>query len=346
MSVKNWRNTLLGCEATIEQAIYSLTKSGMQIVLVVSSDGVLVGTITDGDIRRAMVRGLGLSSLVTEILKKDPFVVSQEIDRDAALKIMTENAIISVPVVDNSRRLVGLYWLNELLAPSSRSNMVVIMAGGEGTRLRPHTNNCPKPLLPVKGKPILEHILERVKADGFHQFVFAVYYLGDMIKDYFGDGSRWKVQIDYLNEELPLGTAGAISLLNPRPEDPILVTNGDILTDINYGKILDFHSHHNAIATMAVGLHEWEHPFGVVHTKGVDIVKFEEKPIARSYINAGVYALEAKALDALAVGEHCDMPTLFNRLKENSERTIVYPIHEHWMDVGQMEDYSALNGES
>ena len=346
MPVKNWRNTLLGCESTIEQAIYSLTKSGMQIVLVVSSDGVLVGTITDGDIRRAMVRGLGLSSLVTEILKKDPFVVSQEIDRDAALKIMTENAIISVPVVDNSRRVVGLYWMNELLAPSPRSNLVVIMAGGEGTRLRPYTKDCPKPLLPVKGKPVLEHIIERVKADGFHQFVFAVYYLGDMIKDYFGDGSRWKVEIDYLNEESPLGTVGAISLLNPRPEDPILVTNGDILTDINYGKILDFHSHHNAIATMAVGLHEWEHPFGVVHTKGVDIVKFEEKPIARSYINAGVYALEAKALDALAVGEYCDMPTLFNRLKEKSERTIVYPTHERWVDVGQMEDYSALNGES
>lgn len=346
MSVEKWRDTLLPEEATIERAIYSLIKSGLQIVLVVSDDGVLAGTITDGDIRRGMLRGLGLSSPVTAIIKKDPLVVSHEMDRDVALKVMMAKAIISIPVVDDARRVVGLYWLNELISPRQRPNLMVIMAGGEGTRLRPHTENCPKPLLPVKGKPMLEHIIERAKGDGFHQFVFAVRYLGGMIKDYFGNGSRWGVQIDYLNEESPLGTVGAVSLLNPSPKSAILVTNGDILTDINYGKMLDFHRHHDpAIATMAVSLHEWEHPFGVINTKGIDIVKFQEKPVVRSYINAGIYVLEPRALDALVVGEHCDMPTLFNRLQEKSERTIVYPIHEDWMDLGQLEDYSSLNGE-
>ena len=347
MSVKNWRDTLLPCEGDIEQAIHSLIKSGLQIVLVVSDDGTLIGTITDGDIRRGLLRNLGLSSPVTEILKKEPLVVSQDMDREVALKVMTANAVISVPVVDDARRVVGLHWLNELIAPGKIPNIMVIMAGGEGTRLRPHTENCPKPLLPVKGKPMLEHIIERAKGDGFHRFVIAIHYLGDMIKEYFGNGSSWNVQIDYLNEEEPLGTIGAVSLLDPRPENAILVTNGDILTDINYGKMLDFHKHHDsAIATMAVSLHEWEHPFGVVHTKGVDILKFEEKPVAKSYINAGVYVLEPQALDSLVAGEYCDMPTLFNRLQAKSERTIVYPTHEHWMDVGQIEDYSALNGES
>ena len=157
MSVKNWRDTLLPCEGDIEQAIHSLIKSGLQIVLVVSDDGTLIGTITDGDIRRGLLRNLGLSSPVTEILKKEPLVVSQDMDREVALKVMTANAVISVPVVDDARRVVGLHWLNELIAPGKIPNIMVIMAGGEGTRLRPHTENCPKPLLPVKGKPRLEH---------------------------------------------------------------------------------------------------------------------------------------------------------------------------------------------
>lgn len=346
MSIKNWRDTLLPSEANLEQAIYSLIKSGLQIILVVSDNGTLVGTITDGDIRRGLFRKLGLKSPVTEIVNKEPLVVSHEMDRDVALNIMMANAVASVPVIDDARHVVGLHWLNELITPSKRPNLMVVMAGGEGARLRPYTENCPKPLLPVKGKPMLEHIVERAKGDGFHRFVFAVRYLGDMIKDYFGDGSHWGVQISYLNEESPLGTVGAVSLLKPHPDNAFLVTNGDILTDINYGKMLDFHCYHNTAATMAVSLHEWEHPFGVVHTKGVDIVKFEEKPIARSYVNAGVYVLEPKALSALVIGEHCDMPTLFNRLQENSERTIVYPTHENWMDVGQVEDYSSLIDDS
>ena len=159
-----------------------------------------------------------------------------------------------------------------------------------------------------------------------------------MIEEYFGDGSKWNVQIRYLREESPLGTAGALSLLHPRPDRPLLVTNGDVLTDIRYGELLDFHSHHNAAATMAVRLHEWQHPFGVVRTKGVDIVGFEEKPIARTHINAGIYVLEPEALDRLTVGQPCDMPTLFSRLQAKGARTIVYPMHEPWLDAGHVDD--------
>jgi NDP-sugar pyrophosphorylase family protein len=215
---------------------------------------------------------------------------------------------------------------------------MVIMAGGRGTRLGQHTENCPKPLLPVGGKPMLEHIIERAKAEGFNRFVIAIHYLGQMIEEYFGDGSRWQVQIAYLHEQTPLGTAGALGLMQPRPDEPFLVTNGDVLTDIRYGELLDFHCRHRAAATMAVRQHEWQHPFGVVKTKGVEIIGFEEKPILRSHINAGIYAMEPHTLDSLGLNEHCDMPTLFTRLKERDGRTIVYPMHEPWLDVGRPDD--------
>ncbi len=159
-----------------------------------------------------------------------------------------------------------------------------------------------------------------------------------MIEEYFGDGSRLQVKIDYLREESPLGTAGAIGLLTPRPESPFLVSNGDVLSDIRYGELLDFHCLQGAVATMAVRLHEWQHPYGVVRTSGVDIMGFEEKPIVRSHINAGIYVLEPAALDTLNPGEHCDMPTLFSRLQERAARTIVYPMHEPWLDVGRVDD--------
>jgi NDP-sugar pyrophosphorylase family protein len=233
---------------------------------------------------------------------------------------------------------VGLHLLRELITPGERDNVMVIMAGGRGTRLRPHTENCPKPLLAVGGKPMLEHILERARGEGFRRFVLAVHYLGHMIEEYFGDGSRWQVGIEYLREDLPLGTAGAISLLTPRPEIPFVVSNGDVLTDIRYGELLDFHCRHGASATMAVRLHEWQHPFGVVRTKGVDIVGFEEKPISRSHINAGVYVLGPAAVELLSAGEHCNMPTLFSRLQDLGARTIVYPMHEPWIDAGDVGD--------
>jgi NDP-sugar pyrophosphorylase family protein len=215
---------------------------------------------------------------------------------------------------------------------------MVIMAGGKGTRLMPHTENCPKPLLCVRGKPLLEHIIDRAKSEGFEHFVLAVHHLGHMIEDYFGDGRRLQVNIDYVREECPLGTAGALGLLDPLPQSAFIVSNGDVLTDIRYAELLDFHRRHNAAATMAVRLHEWQHPYGVVQTNGVDIVGFEEKPIARSHINAGIYVMEPGALDALSPSEYCDMPTLFTRLQQRGARTIVYPMHEPWLDVGREED--------
>jgi dTDP-glucose pyrophosphorylase len=338
-----WRKALLAADATLQQAIISLDGSALQIVMVVDPKDVLIGTLTDGDIRRGLLRGLDMQSPVDSIIHREPLVVPPQMERELVLQLMQANKVRQLPVVDSQRRVVGLHVWDELLMPEQRPNTMVIMAGGKGMRLRPYTEQCPKPMLPVGGKPMLEHIIERARSEGFQRFVLAVHYLGHMIEDYFGDGSRWQVRIDYLREESPLGTAGALALLGARPEEPLIVTNGDVLTDIHYGELLDFHNHHGAAATMAVRLHEWQHPFGVVRTSGVDIVGFEEKPIIKSHINAGVYALDPGVLDHMRQGEHCDMPTLFAKLQDGGLRTVVYPMHEPWLDVGRVDDYTAAN---
>jgi NDP-sugar pyrophosphorylase family protein len=246
-------------------------------------------------------------------------------------------------VVDEQQHVVGLHVWDEITTPPTRSNVMVIMAGGKGMRMRPLTDDCPKPMVMIAGKPMLEHIIQRGKLEGFSHFVLAIHYLGHMIEEYFSDGSRLGVRIDYLREESPLGTAGALGLLDPRPNEPFVVSNGDVVTDIRYGELLDFHNRHQASATMAVRAYELQHPFGVVQTRGVDIIGFEEKPVVRSYINAGVYVVSPDALVDLTGGTPCDMPALFERLQHRSKRTVAYPMHEPWLDVGRPDDLNKAN---
>lgn len=341
-----WRQAVLPIDSTVQQAIRCLDQVAIKIVLIVDEAGELQGTISDGDIRRGLLRGLDLVSPISIVIHRNALVVPPEMTRETVMQLMIANKIQQIPVVDEKRHVVGLHLWDEITTPPVRPNLMVIMAGGMGTRLLPHTENCPKPLLPVAGKPMLEHIIERAKLEGFSRFALAVHYLGHMIEDYFGNGERLNVRIDYLREQSPLGTAGALGLLNPRPDGPFLVTNGDVLTDIRYGELLDFHTRHNADATMAVRVHEWQHPFGVVQTEGVDIVGFEEKPVARSHINAGVYVLEPESLDVLSVASSCDMPTLFERLQAKTKRTVAFPMHEPWLDVGRPDDLRRANAEN
>jgi dTDP-glucose pyrophosphorylase len=340
-----WRKAILPAQATIQQVISNLDQVAIKIVLVVDEAGGLEGTISDGDIRRGLLNGLDLKSPITNVIHRNALVVPPEMGREMVKQLMVANKIQQIPAVDEHHHVVGLHLWDEIATPPVRPNLMVIMAGGMGTRLRPHTENCPKPLLPVAGKPMLEHIIERAKFEGFSHFVLAVHYLGHMIEKHFGNGERLGVQIDYLREQSPLGTAGALGLLNPRPDAAFVVTNGDVITDIHYGELLDFHLRHNAAATMAVRVHEWQHPFGVVQTDGVEIVGFEEKPVARTHINAGVYALDPDALNTLAADTRCDMPKLFERLQEQSKRTVAYPMHEPWLDVGRPDDLSRANGQ-
>lgn len=342
MSIQ-WQSGLLPIKSTIQDVIKNLDETTLQIVLIVDPIGKLIGTITDGDIRRGLLRGLQLHSPIESIIYRDSLVVTPQMSRDMVLQLMQTNRIHQLPIVDEERHIVGLYLLDEILAPEDRSNYFIIMAGGKGTRLMPHTENCPKPLLPVAGKPMLEHIIERAKANGFRKFLIAIHYLGHMIEEYFGDGSKFGVNISYIKEEEALGTAGALSLINDTLDSPFIVTNGDVLTDIHYGEFLDFHIHQGAAATMAVRLHEWQHPFGVVRTKGVDIIGFEEKPVYRSHVNAGIYSLNPETLKKLIKKTHCDMPTLFTRLSADGLKTVVYPMHEPWIDVGRPDDLEKAN---
>jgi dTDP-glucose pyrophosphorylase/CBS domain-containing protein len=335
---ERWRKATIKANATIEDVIHNLNQVALKIVLVIGEGGELEGTISDGDIRRGLLKGLDIHSPVDTIIHRNALVVPPDMDHAMVMQLMVANKIQQIPVVDADRRVVGLHLWNEITSPPTRTNLMVIMAGGMGTRLRPYTENCPKPMLLVAGKPMLEHIIECAKLEGFSHFVLAIHYLGQMIEDHFGNGEFLGVQIDYLREQSPLGTAGALGLLNPRPEAPFVVTNGDVITDIRYGELLDFHIRHSAVATMAVRVHEWQHPFGVVQTQGVDIVGFEEKPVARSHINAGVYALDPAALDVLTADVRCDMPTLFERLQAEAKRTVAYPMHEPWLDVGRPDD--------
>lgn len=337
-----WRQAILPANATIGQAIRNLDQIAIKIVLVANEAGVLEGTISDGDIRRGLLKDLDLNSPIASVIHRNALVVTPELGREMVMQLMVANKIQQIPVVDEQHRVVGLHLWDEIATPSTRPNQMVIMAGGMGTRLRPYTENCPKPLLSVAGKPMLEHIIDRARLEGFNHFVLAIHYLGHMIESHFGDGERLGVLIEYLREESPLGTAGALGLLKPLPDVPFVVTNGDVITDIRYGELLDFHTRHAATATMAVRVHEWQHPFGVVQTQGIEIVGIEEKPIARSHINAGVYALEPTALSVLTTDAPCDMPMLFERLRAKAKRTIAYPMHEPWLDVGRSDDLAAI----
>ena len=341
IETQHWRTTLLPLGSTLQQAIYSLETSSMQIVLAVSGGNRLAGTLTDGDIRRAFLKGLKLDGVIDDVINRNPLAVPPEIRPDLVLQLMQINKIHQLPIVDQEGVVVGLHVWDSIIAPRAIENIMVIMAGGKGTRLRPHTENCPKPMLEVAGKPMLQHIIEKAIANGFQNFLISLHYLGHMVEEHFGDGSKFGVRIDYLREESPLGTAGCLSLMPQIPALPFIVTNGDVLTDIHYKEFLDFHNRHEASATMAVRQYEIQNQFGVVQTKGVEIEAFEEKPIYRSHVNAGIYVLDPGALSFLEYRQHCDMPTLFERVKEGSGRTIVYPMHEPWLDVGRPEDLAS-----
>lgn len=342
LSKSKWEKTLLAPDATIQDAIQSLVNSSQQIVLVVSEGNEFVGTLTDGDIRRGLLSGLNLESSVKSIVNQNALVVPDSTTRDIAMHLMRVNKVHQLPIVDEKRKVIGIYAWDEMLVTTERNNLIIIMAGGLGSRLKPYTETTPKPMLKVAGKPMLEHIIERAKGEGLERFAIAIHYLGNQIEDYFGDGSRWGVKIDYIREEKALGTAGALGLLEAIPENPIIVTNADLLTDIRYGELLDFHQRNESFATMAARFHEWQNPFGIIKTKGVDIIGFEEKPVYRSYINAGVYVLEPETLSLVERDERCDMPVLFERIQDEEKKTIVYPVHESWMDLGTVDVYNEV----
>jgi NDP-sugar pyrophosphorylase family protein len=256
---------------------------------------------------------------------------------------MSANKVQQIPIVDSDLKVIGLHLWDKIGHSKVRPNTFFIMAGGRGQRLMPLTKDIPKPMMEVAGKPMLQHIIEKASGDGFRKFIISLHYLGHVIENYFGNGERFGVEIHYVKEDTPLGTAGSISLWKEKFQEPIVVTNGDILSEINYSDFLDFHIQQNADATMAVYQHIWKNPFGVVEVDGHCLVGFLEKPVIRNYVNAGIYILSPKIIDSIKTSKLVNMPDIFMRGREAGLNTIVYPIHERWMDVGNPNDLLLAN---
>ena len=321
----------------VMEALRIIDRGAAQIALVVDAQKRLLGTLTDGDIRRGLLHGATLAAPVEQLMNRHFRFVRTADDQAAVLEIMRREVLRQVPVLDAQGLVVRLLLLQELLGPAQLPNAVVIMAGGKGARLMPHTEHCPKPMLPVDGKPMLEILLEQCIASGFRQFYLSVNYLKEQIIDHFQNGKHWGVSIDYLIEDEPLGTAGSLQLLPGSVEEPFLVMNGDVLTRLNTSKLLRFHVEHEAAATLCVRENVTTIPFGVVQTKGVELAGFEEKPSYRQLVNAGVYLIDPKLLPLLPPHQATDMPTLLQSAQQEGHRVVVCPIHEYWIDVGRPE---------
>ena len=338
-----WRDSIVKINTPIKIAIERLNKVGIKIALVLDENFRLLGTISDGDFRRGMLSGLTLEDTVEKIMNKNPRTVNEGTSRLEILKLMNDTKILQIPIVDRNNFVIGLHLWDDISIQAKYSNIMVIMAGGKGSRLHPQTENRPKPMLLVAGIPILEHIIKRARSQGFNHFIIAINYLGQIIEDYFKNGHKFGVKIEYLHEDVPLGTAGALSLLSHKPERAFIVTNGDVITDINYSDFLEYHTVQNAAATVAVHTHEFQIPYGVVQINGLEVESYEEKPIVSSLINAGVYALDPDILDLITEPKFRDMPELLDISRELKKKVIVYPLHESWIDIGRPIDLEIAN---
>jgi len=319
------------------EALRVIDFGGAQIALIIDEQHKLLGTLTDGDIRRGLLYGETLASPVERLMNRKFRYVRSGEDEAAVLAMMRREKICQIPALDAEGRVIQLFLLQDLLTPVCLPNAVVIMAGGKGTRLRPHTENCPKPMLPVDGKPMLEILLEQCISSGFSKFFLSVNYLREQIIDHFGNGNAWGISIDYLEEDEPLGTAGSLQLLPHSVQEPFLVMNGDVLTRFNLTQLLRFHVEQEAACTLCVRDHTTTSPFGVVKTNGVELAGFEEKPISRQLVNAGVYVIDPRLLPLLPPHQSTDMPNLLMSAQQVGYRVVVCPIHEYWIDVGQPE---------
>jgi dTDP-glucose pyrophosphorylase len=325
-------------QAPMREAVATIDRSGIKIALAVDPGGRLLGTVTDGDVRRALLRGCDLDTPLSQIMSSHPKTASASADPIALRERLVREEVLHLPLVDEGGRVVDIAYLPALDLAQERQNRVVIMAGGLGTRLRPITEQIPKPMVEVGGRPLLQIIIETFVKQGFGRFTIALNYLGEIIEEHFGDGSRFGAEIEYVRETKRLGTAGALSLMPERPSEPFVVMNGDILTNIDFRALISFHEESNATATMAVNSFRFQVPYGVVDLEHDRITGLREKPEYEFFVNAGVYVLSPPALDLVESDTFLDMPTLFARSGERGWKTVAFPLRETWLDVGQHAD--------
>lgn len=320
------------------KAIETIDKNELGIALVIDGDERLTGTITDGDIRRGLLRGLQLEESVTNVMKTSPHTVTADISLDEIKHQMESFDIHQMPVLDGDGRVVDLIVDSVHEDDPVYENEVIIMAGGLGQRLRPLTETVPKPMLEVNGKPILETILEGLREQGLRNFTICLNYLGEMIEDYFGDGSSHGINITYTRENRRMGTGGALSLLEKKPTKPCIVMNGDIVTNLNFRQLLQYHREHSAKATIALNEYSINVPFGVIETENSMVTNMVEKPVHTYFVNAGIYMLSPSCFDAIEHDTDFDMPDLISRLMEAGDAIAGFPVFEYWIDVGRHSD--------
>ncbi len=341
----NWNKILLAPEDTIERTIKVLHEGGCRIALVSDKFGMLLGTVTDGDIRRALINRLTITmdSPIQLIMNSNPVTVDEKATSKEIISLMSDKGLLHMPIIDKDGILCGLETLQNLVEKPKYDNPVFLMAGGFGTRLHPLTKNTPKPLLKVGVKPILEMIIEQFISYGFHNFYISTHFKSEQIRDYFKNGELHNISIKYLHEDTPLGTAGSLGLLPDNlPDLPIIVMNGDLLTKVDFKNLLDFHNENNSKATMCVREYDFQVPYGVVEIENYSIKAIKEKPVHKFFVNAGIYVLNKDLINKIDGKSYLDMTDF---LEGELNDVNAFPIHEYWLDIGKIEEYEKANRE-
>ena len=340
MIKKNWKLIILAKNSLIIDAINVLSNSGLLIVIIVDKSDKLLGTITDGDIRKGLAKGLMLSDKVSLVMNKNPKYVFQDTLFEDIKILFIKGKYRAIPVIDKNHKVINCYF-QEFFFEMKENPPLLIMAGGFGKRLGKLTEKCPKPMLKIHNKPILEHIINRAKDENFTNIFIATHYKSEIIENYFGNGKDFNVKITYIKEKKPLGTGGSFKFMS-KFEGPIVITNGDIISKIGYTKLLDFHILNNAKATMAVIKNEIKNPFGVVKYNGIKLMDFEEKPVWITSINAGIYVVDSKVTNLIKKNESISMPLIFKKLKQKNNNVFVFHMHEEWIDIGTPEELKKI----
>jgi dTDP-glucose pyrophosphorylase len=343
--MKSYKDILLKSDSTIKEALLLIDSGAMRIALIVDDSEKLIGTLTDGDIRRGLLNNLALSDSIESVIFRTPTICKITDSKEKILEVALAKKIYQIPIVDEDGMLVGIEEVETLLKSDSKTNRVVLMVGGLGTRLRPLTDHTPKPMLKVGDKPILETIILNFKKHGFTNILLSVSYKAEVIESYFGNGSNFGVNIEYIHEEKRMGTAGALSLMRERLNEAFFVMNGDLLTNLNFENMMEYHLKNSSLATMGVREYDFQVPYGVVNVDGKNILSIEEKPTHHFFVSGGVYVLDNQILDLIPNNEYYDMPTLFENVIAKKMKSLSFPIREYWLDIGRLEEFKKANDE-
>jgi len=343
--VNNFLDICIASGVSIEDTMKIIEYGNVKIALVVNKDNQLLGTISDGDIRRGLLKGSSINDSINNIYNTNPVTVRAGSNKDVLKDLCSKCAINQIPILDQEDRIVDLFILDYVYKKREYKNQVVLMVGGLGTRLRPLTENIPKPMLKVGDRPILQTIVEGFVKSGFYNITMCLGYKSGVIQSFFEDGSMFGANIDYIVEEKRMGTAGALTLLQKKIDGPFFVMNGDLLTNVNYENMLDFHTSNRSKATMCVREYDIEVPYGVVKINQEKITSIEEKPVHSFFVNAGIYLLEPLCIDMIPNNKFYDMPLLFEDLILNNYHTVSFPLKEYWIDIGKRADFDKANSE-